>query len=60
MRTDSKLIGKLAEALQCSPEELAGKTLRELFEAAERQGGITVYWGFWTDRDLNQVVGPAA
>jgi len=31
-----------------------GKTLRQLFKACEKMGA-TVYWGLWSDSELNAI-----
>lgn len=49
-------VAHVAEMFGFAPHELGGATLREVFTDAERYG-VSVFWGLWTERDLDTVIG---
>ena len=46
----------VADVLDCTTKDLKGKTLRDSFSDCENVGGVTVYWGMWTEEELNTVL----
>jgi len=48
----TELKAQLEEALGC---DVSGMTVRSAFLACEHEN-ITVYWGFWTELELNYVL----
>ena len=52
-------IQQLTRYFECNAEDLAGQTLQELLEEADRNHGeAVVYWGCWSADDLAQVLVP--
>ena len=53
----NEAIQQLADFFDCDPVELIedGQTLRQLFEDAEANHA-TIYWGCWSDFELDTVV----
>jgi len=46
----------IADVLDCTVGDLKGKTLKDSFSDCEKCGGVTVYWGMWTEEELNTVI----
>lgn len=49
-------VQRLADHWNCDVSGLAGQSLRQLFDAADSEPGVYVYWGFWTDSELDTVI----
>lgn len=50
-------INQVTELNGCLPSDYKGITFRQLLEDAERNfSEVVVYWGCWTEKQLNTVI----
>jgi len=47
---------QLARLWCCPATDFRGQTLRQLFEQADSEPGVSVYWGCWSDAELDKVL----
>jgi hypothetical protein len=52
----AQAINDLADLWSCSTAEFNGATLRGLFTDADKTPGCNVYWGMWTEAELDTVI----
>ena len=52
----AEAVRQAADAACCDPSDFEGMTLGEVFHAVE-EGNVRIYWGFWTDLELDTIIG---
>lgn len=50
-----RMLQECADYLYADRAALTGRTLESVFDECERCGA-TVYWGFWTESELQQLI----